>query len=218
MYIGDQILTASVHDVRYIVALLRGINFSNVRPSSKIHVNLVKHIAEARIGHPFGRWRCNCHRGRGTILARYEPFHQASSVTLLFSTATSYIYPDHFDEWNYVAEIPPATSQLSDPQLNSTATSFEIPLNTLLECLNVYGTGNMALTGNASIHKKWRREDNCSDDELHEERQGGRQRAKKLAAGPANNRIDQYFGGGSDKRTRMRLSYVGPGHPLTLWL
>lgn len=178
------ILTASVHDVRYIVALLRGINFSN-RASVTLSAD-------------------------GGVIATVE---EAQSLL-----ATSYIYPDHFDEWNYVAEVPPATSQLSDPQLNSTATSFEIPLNTLLECLNVYGTGNMALTGNASIHKKWRREDNCSDDELHEERQGGRQRAKKLAAGPANNRIDQYFGGGSDKRTRMRLSYVGPGHPLTLWL
>ncbi|KAL4065298.1 repair protein Rad1/Rec1/Rad17-domain-containing protein [Scleroderma citrinum] len=72
--------------------------------------------------------------------------------------------------------------------------------------------------GSGPSHKKWRREADRSEDERYEERRDGRQQTRGASHVPASNRIDQYFGGGSDKRTRMRLSYGGIGHPLTLWL
>lgn len=179
------VLTASVNDVRYIVALLRGINFSN-RASVTLSADLgiIVTVEEAR--------------------------------TLL---ATSYIYSDHFDEWNYSAEISgPASSQLSDPHVDPSTITFEIPLNTLIECLNIYGTAGMSAAGSNSSHRKWRREGDRSDDERYGERRDGRQQARGAGNVPASNRIDQYFGGGSDKGTRARLSYAGSGHPLTLWL
>ncbi|KIO04091.1 hypothetical protein M404DRAFT_15595 [Pisolithus tinctorius Marx 270] len=179
------VLTASVNDVKYIVALLRGINFSN-RASVTLSADLgiIVTVEEAR--------------------------------TLL---ATSYIYSDHFDEWNYAADISgPASSQLSDPHVDPSTVTFEIPLNTLIECLNIYGTASMSTAGSGSSHKRWRREGDRSDDERYEERRDGRQQAKGASNAPAGNRIDQYFGGGCDKGTRARLSYTGSGHPLTLWL
>lgn len=123
------------------------------------------------------------------------------------STATSYIYPDHFDEWSYnVDGLEAAPSQLSAPDVDRESTTLEIPLNTLIECLNIFGTANISSSSTSSKHKKWRRASDGSDDERGEE---GR---------PANaNRLDQYFGS-NEKRTSMRLSYAGPGHPLTLIL
>ncbi|KAG6334883.1 hypothetical protein ID866_4207 [Astraeus odoratus] len=179
------VLTASVHDVRYIVALLRGINFA-----SRASVTL---SADAGI----------------TVTVE-----EARSLL-----ATSYIYSDHFDEWNYSVDIiRPVSSQLSDADNDPSYTSFEIPLNTLIECLNIYGTATMPSSGGGSAHKKWHREGDRSDDERYEEHQDVRQQARDASAVPASSRIDQYFGGGNDKRTRARLSYGGAGHPLTVWL
>lgn len=122
--------------------------------------------------------------------------------------ATSYIYADHFDEWAFdVDNLQAAPSQLSAPDIDRHATSFEIPLNTLLECLNIFGTANMSSSSSTgSKHKRWRRADDASDDERGDE---GRR--------PNVNRIDQHFGG-NEKRTSMRLTYAGPGHALTLVL
>lgn len=125
------------------------------------------------------------------------------------STATSYIYPDHFDEWSYnIDGLHAAPSQLSAPDVDHESTTLEIPLNTLIECLNIFGTANISSSSSntSSKHKKWRRADDGSDDERGEE---GRP--------PNANRLDRYFGS-SEKRTSMRLSYAGPGHPLTLLL
>ncbi|KAG1774221.1 Rad1/Rec1/Rad17 [Suillus placidus] len=169
-----QLLTASVHDVRYFASLLRGIGFSN-RASMRFTADsgITVTVEEAR--------------------------------TLL---ATSYIYADHFDEWAFdVDNLQAAPSQLSAPDIDRHATSFEIPLNTLLECLNIFGTANMSSSSSTgSKHKRWRRADDASDDERGDE---GRR--------PNVNRIDQHFGG-NEKRTSMRLTYAGPGHALTLVL
>ncbi|KAG1760049.1 Rad1/Rec1/Rad17 [Suillus occidentalis] len=119
--------------------------------------------------------------------------------------ATSYIYADHFDEWAFdVDNLQAAPSQLSAPDIDRHATSFEIPLNILLECLNIFGTANMTSSSSAgSKHKQWRRASDASDND------DGRR--------PNTNRIDQHFGS-NEKRTSMRLTYAGPGHPLTLVL
>ena len=147
------------------------------------------------------------------------PIPHLNSIDSMIHTATSYIYSDHFDEWNYAVDAPqPILSQLSGADADPSSVSFDIPLNTLIECLNIYGSPSMSAAGSGSSHRKWRREGDRSDDERYEERRDGRQQARGTNDTPANSRIDQYFGGGSDKRTRMRLSYGGIGHPLTLWL
>lgn len=139
------------------------------------------------------------------------------SIDPIVYPATSYIYSDHFDEWNFAVDIlQPASSQLSGQADDPSSISFDIPLNTLIECLNIYGTSSMSVAGSGS--KKWRREGDRSDDERNEERRDGRQQGRGPNDPLPSNRIDQYFGGGSDKGTRMRLSYGGIGHPLTLWL
>jgi len=105
--------------------------------------------------------------------------------------------------------------------------AFEVPLNTLIECLNIFGTAGPAtgVIGPSSSNERsgagggggrgrgrgsagggqgrgWRRGDNNDSDQ----EDGGRPRG-----------LDMYFGAGaSEKRTGMRLSYFGGGYPLTL--
>jgi len=101
--------------------------------------------------------------------------------------------------------------------------AFEIPLTTLIECLNIFGTAGPS-TGNVTSSsdgprgsggggrgggpgqgqgRGWRK---AGDDDASDEEGGDRRR------GP----IEAYFGGGSEKRTGMRLSYPGSGYPLSM--
>lgn len=136
-------------------------------------------------------------------------------------TATSYIYRDHFDEWSYSPDHSrPENSQPAQqtPDRDPGSTTFEVPLTTLIECLGVFGTANMSSHSSAKP-KKWRREEEVSDEERGDAKGKGR-------SGPFNNRqqanaahgLEHFFGGGNEKKTSMRLSYVGPGYPLTLLL
>ncbi|KAH7910613.1 Rad1/Rec1/Rad17 [Hygrophoropsis aurantiaca] len=193
------VLTASVHDVRYFSALLKGINLSN---SNHASVTLT--------------------REGGMIVIVEE------GRTLL---ATSYIYPDHFDAWDYTIPEPTRvlSSQLSDlskaddPE-DDRSTSFEIPLNTLIECLNIFGTANLSAATSSAKTKKWRRGEDESDNERggdNEDNRGGgrgRHRQRESSNAPNNSRLEQYFGANHEKRTSMRLSYGGSGYPLTLLL
>ncbi|RXW24205.1 hypothetical protein EST38_g1680 [Candolleomyces aberdarensis] len=90
-------------------------------------------------------------------------------------------------------------------------TTFQIHLNILIDCLNIFGTAgpiSAPISGNANSNfKRWRREEDGSDQEgegAGEGRPGGGGRG--LAA---------YFGN-SEKSTSMRMSYAGDGYPLTL--
>ena len=148
---------------------------------------------------------------------------------------TAFIFSEVFDEYTYHSEPPPRAAARPqkhkphqvDPNASGTESdseneenkeeldnaAFEIPLNTLIECLNIFGTaGTMnamaAVSGssggggapsNSKQAKKWRRVDGDSDGEG---RAGGRG-------------LEAYFGPG-EKRTGMRLSYPGAGYPLTL--
>ncbi|KAI0648329.1 Rad1/Rec1/Rad17 [Trametes meyenii] len=96
------------------------------------------------------------------------------------------------------------------------ATAFEIPLGTLMDCLNVFGTAGLA-PGTSQKKKKTRGDGDDSDDGAG----GGNGRANGKGKGRAdaddaggNARLDQWFAPG--KGTGMRMSYAGPGHPLTL--
>lgn len=126
---------------------------------------------------------------------------------------TAFIFAEIFDEYTYHSETPASepSSQDSqnDEQINNAA--FEIPLNTLIECINIFGTAGPASTNNnsASKFKKWKKAGEDSDHDDNDE--GGRGRGRGNARG-----IESYFSGGSDKRTGMRMTYAGTGYPLTL--
>ena len=150
---------------------------------------------------------------------------------------TAFIFSEVFDEYAYHAEPPPRAarpqkpkSRQADPNASGTESdseneenkeeldnaAFEIPLNTLIECLNIFGTAG-AINGMASTSgssggggapsnskqaKKWRRVGDGDSD--GEGRAGGRG-------------LEAYFGpNAGEKRTGMRLSYLGAGYPLTL--
>ncbi|KAF8916036.1 repair protein Rad1/Rec1/Rad17-domain-containing protein [Mucidula mucida] len=123
------VLKASVHDVRYFAALLRGVNFVN-----RATVTVTK---------------------RGFILVAEE------ARTLL---GTAFIFSGIFDEYETT------TDDHDDDDEDSAA--FEIPLNTLIECLNIFGTaGGSSYTGSSSGGggkvTRWRRvggDDSDGDD------------------------------------------------------
>lgn len=135
------------------------------------------------------------------------------------STATSYIYRDHFDEWSYSPDHSNSRPVQQTPDRDRDSTTFEVPLTTLIECLGVFGTANLSSHSSAPKPKKWRREGDASDEERGDAKGKGR-------GAPSGNRqqpnaphgLEHFFGGGNEKRTSMRLSYAGPGHPLTLLL
>ncbi|KIP02645.1 hypothetical protein PHLGIDRAFT_78869, partial [Phlebiopsis gigantea 11061_1 CR5-6] len=185
----SQMLFASVHDVRYFTSLMRGINFAN-RANVTLSVGgLIINVEEAR--------------------------------TLL---GTAYIFSEAFDQYIYNPNAGTAASatqgseqeQVQDPPPNA---AIEIPINTLVECLNIFGTAGLSSSSNSKETKtrRWRRVGEESDHE------GGandgpsdRRRGAGGGAGAApsdNSRIDQFFG--AEKRTGMRMSYAGPGYPLT---
>ena len=77
----------------------------------------------------------------------------------------------------------------------------------------------MTSHSSASKPKKWRKEDDASDEERGDAKGKGRGAPSngRQQAGAAQG-LEQFFGGGNEKRTSMRLSYAGPGYPLTLLL
>ena len=103
-----------------------------------------------------------------------------------------------FEEYVYHPEVLERRSQsVSGSQQTTNNAAFEIHLNTLIECLNIFGTSTLTTT---SKTKKWKQNaENAGMD--HD---GGR-------TGP----LDRYFPS-SDKGTAMRMSYDGVGYPLTL--
>ncbi|KAJ7460910.1 Rad1/Rec1/Rad17 [Mycena galericulata] len=178
------VLKASVHDIRYFVALLRGVNFVN-RATVKVNQDgLVVIVEEAR--------------------------------TLL---ATAWIFAGIFDEYTYNSETPagsPKDSQNSDPHEEDTA-AFEIPLNTLIECLNIFGTAGSSASatgsGTAGKYKRWKRPGEDSDQEGDDQDASGRRQSSGTGAARG---IDSYFGSAAGKGTGMRMTYAGSGYPLTI--
>jgi cell cycle checkpoint protein len=131
-------------------------------------------------------------------------------------TARAYIPFSLFDEYKYKPDPHEAqSSQDADPE-GEVITTFTIPLDTLLECLNIFGTGSSSLS-QASLEsrkrKKWKKDSDESDED-----KGRRGKGRKGGPPKGNATIDQYFWSNSEKKTGMRMSYSGSGHPLTLIL
>lgn len=100
--------------------------------------------------------------------------------------------------------------------------AFEIPLNTFVECLNIFGTagpstGNITAASTNHIGRGVGRGQGAgrgrgggggwrdADREEDEREGGGRGRG-----------LDEFFGRTAEGKTGMRLSYAGSGYPLTL--
>lgn len=161
-----------------------------------------------------------------TLLGSYHVFSH-SAYPHNRCTATAFVKADIFDEYTYTppssssskrsrnrrsqSNSPPPSSQTDNSDDNPEEHEnvvFEIPLTTLIECLNIFGTAgpiSQSSVNNGKKERKWRRADDDDEGGFGEERDARR--------GP----IDNYFSGGKDeKRTGMRMSFAGPGYPLTL--
>ncbi|KAF5360515.1 hypothetical protein D9756_004883 [Leucocoprinus leucothites] len=162
------VLTASVHDLRYVAAILRGVNFHNRATVTVTKQGLTVKVEEAR-----------------TI------------------TAAAWIFADIFDEFIYNPETPTDDDFMrttQDQEIESS--SFEMPLNTVLDCLNIFGTAASS-TGTGVGKKGWKKQNQDSDRESGDEEAGG-------------NRVEPLNPNASEKHTGMRLTYMSPGYPLTL--
>ena len=140
------------------------------------------------------------------------------------------MFAEIFDEYVYHADgQPPTSSQNSDDEGEVDNAAFEIPLNILIDCLNIFGTAGPATSssgGGTANYKRWRQVDEDDSDETRDDgdnggrgRGGGRGGRRGGGGGGrvgAGGTIETYFGSGTDKATSMRMSYAGAGYPLTL--
>ena len=164
-----------------------------------------------------------------TPRAPLNPFHSNGPDA---PAATAFIFGHIFDEFIHEPDAarPPPSSQ--DPVLpvpgpeddEERTTAFEIPLNTLLDCLSVFGSASLASSASAK-KKKGAGDGHESDGGGAGGRRGrdkGKGRAADVGVGAANPaagnaRLEQWFAP-AQKDAGMRLSYAGPGHPLTLFM
>ena len=131
------------------------------------------------------------------------------------SSGTAYIDSDIFDEFTYSPEnappVPKPSQHISQNSEDGTDnTAFEIPLSTVMECLNIFGTAGASNSNSNSQNKvrRWRKIGEASDDEHGNTNRGsGRQRAARNSHPEEKEKestIDQYFG--KDKGAGMRIS------------
>jgi cell cycle checkpoint protein len=103
------------------------------------------------------------------------------------------VFSNIFDEYNFDSSSLPASqiSQDDDAEASPTPLVFEIPLNTLLDCLNIFGTASASATTSSKL-RRWK------EDAGETEREDG----PVTSIGTTG--------------TGMRLVYGRVGEPLTL--
>ncbi|KAI0345214.1 Rad1-domain-containing protein [Trametopsis cervina] len=163
-------------------------------------------------------------------LLRGVSFTKMASVTVMDSglvvtteesrtlLGTAYIFADTFDEYTYNPPQQPAVLSQSSSgnaeqeaeQLNA---AFDINVAVLLECLNILGTAGPSTT-NVKANERAHR--------FHDLGKNGEDGDNNVGSSRRNGRGEQdagkldHFVSGGGKKTGMRLSYTGPGYPLTL--
>ncbi|KAG6845217.1 hypothetical protein H0H87_012544 [Tephrocybe sp. NHM501043] len=125
----------------------------------------------------------------------------------LATLGTAFVFSEIFDEYSYHSDALDSPQESEDEEVN---VGFEIPLNTLIECLNIFGTAGAPPTNTGTKFKKWKKSGDDSDHDDDDDRGG---RGRNYARG-----LDNFLSGSSEKRTGMRMTYAGPGQPLTLLL
>ncbi|KAK7688999.1 hypothetical protein QCA50_007690 [Cerrena zonata] len=135
------------------------------------------------------------------------------SRTLL---AFAFIRHDMFDEFIYdadlAAELDPDPQNDDEPILPK-RTIFEVNLQMMIDCLNVFGTASASASSASTKKLKYAGWDK-PDDERQGEGSGLRGRGGANAS--RNGRIDQYMGNGTG--TALKMTYGGRGQPLVLHL
>ncbi|KAF9553821.1 Rad1-domain-containing protein [Agrocybe pediades] len=244
------VLRASVADIRYFAALIRGVQFANRATVIIYETGLSIIVEEARtllgtafiVSDVFDDYEYNPrppvpspslrtpkspvsgHRKRVKPTERQEQERiqgALSSETESESEDENARRKDRDYQQEEGEDAPEAEPNPEYP-------AFEIPLNTLAECLNIFGTAGPVPSNSAS-----RSSGSGGGRGRGKGENGGRRYQRLNEANPENNNneggeegaegengrgIDAYFDGKSGKAstTSMRLSYMGDGFPLTL--
>lgn len=115
-----------------------------------------------------------------------------------------------FDEFVYNHLPSEEEASIVDDDDEVESTTFEIPLDILLECLNIFGTGGGSAVSASSEAAGKRGGRGRGDDQEDGD-------ARKKAGGA----LATNWGRGDTTESRMtgmRMTYEGPGYPLTLLL
>lgn len=121
-----------------------------------------------------------------------------------------------FDEFIYdadlAAELDP-DPQTDDEPILPKRTIFEVNLQTMIDCLNVFGTASASASSASTKKLKYAGWDKPDEDGQGE---GSGPRGRGGANASRNGRIDQYMGNGTG--TALKMTYGGRGQPLVLHL
>ncbi|KAH6918975.1 Rad1/Rec1/Rad17 [Coprinopsis sp. MPI-PUGE-AT-0042] len=196
------ILSTMVNDVRYFAAVLRGVHFSNMATVTITKQGLTITVEEAR-----------------TLLGTAFIFSEMFDIYEYYTEAEQRRAFEkqerrRFQENSQSQANAPSDDEPDDADDEPQNAAFQVHLNILIECINIFGTaGPMAtpFTSNTNTHKKWRRGDEETD---HEGVGGGGGRRGGDDLG--NRRIEAFLGGGPANRTNLRMIYPGNGYPLSL--
>jgi cell cycle checkpoint protein len=143
-------------------------------------------------------------------------------LMLVFMQGTAYIPINIFDEFIFKPErVNPENDHLTASQMSDTPDSvvFEVPLDALLECLNIFGSGTPVGGGSISGNKPRWRSGAVSDDEGRGRAGGGGRTVDLNVESNTNGRLDHYFHPTAElRKTGMRMGYGGRGYPLSFLL
>ncbi|KZV83487.1 Rad1-domain-containing protein [Exidia glandulosa HHB12029] len=137
------------------------------------------------------------HFSNRAVLLFHDTFFRVTVERARVLVADAYIHYTMFDEHKYT----PSERALEE---GAPGAEFEIPLNVLVEVLNIFGSGFASIPSSSQSSVK-RLGRGGGDDSDSDDGQG---------------KIDHYFGKKDKdaKKTGMRMSYAGEGHPLVLLL
>ncbi|KAJ3500861.1 hypothetical protein NLJ89_g9603 [Agrocybe chaxingu] len=156
-------------------------------------------------------------KGKGKAKANVQSASETESETESSSEEDDQLRDSDWEEGPEDGEGRKRTREEEDAP---PSTAFEIPLSTVLECLNIFGTVGASATNVSSgggpggreggagrgQGRGWRRD--RDDNDGSDAERGGRREGRGIEA---------YFtGAASEKKTGMRLSYAGAGYPLTM--
>lgn len=112
--------------------------------------------------------------------------------------------------------MDPTKDNLTASQISDMPDSviFEVPLDAVLETLNIFGSGMPVSSSNPSGGGNFGGKRGDDDDES---RRTGR--TVDLNSGTNNAKLEHYFRPQQElKKTGMKMGYGGPGYPLTFLL
>jgi cell cycle checkpoint protein len=139
-----------------------------------------------------------------------------------YSAGTAYIPINIFDDFIFKPEmVNPENDHLSLSQRSETPDSviFEVPLDALLECLNIFGSAAPSGSGTYGNKPRWKSDGNSDDENGPGGRRGGGRTVDLNVGNSTNGKLDHYFNSAPElRKTGMRMGYGGKGYPLSFLL